>query len=159
MTIEAIHPAFLDSPKSLFNLLFSSRRLRALSGVEPVYLTFVLNFAGLGDTQAFSYSIPSSLTGFLWYMGYRVTAGLEGNLAGQVAVDGQVLFLDPAHLRPEFGADFTHFQPANGTIVGAWVAGAAGRIQYHFLGMLVRADFFQRWIEPVFDKAGLDMGM
>ena len=157
--MEQLYPAFLDSPKSLFNLLFSSKHLRALSGVEPVYLTFVLTFAGLGDTQGFSYPIPSGLTGFLWFLGYRVSAGLEGNLAGQVTSDGKTIFADPAHLRPEFGADFTHFEQFNREMVGAWVAGVAGRIQVHSFGMLVRSGFFERYIEPLFDKAGEGMGL
>lgn len=155
--LPIIYPEFLSSPKALFNLLSSSRSLKGLSGVTPIYQTFVLTFPG---TVSFSYQIPGGgYTGFIWYFSYRVSAGLEGNIAGSVTIDGKPFFADPVHLKPEFGSEFTHFEGAHSEIAGTWVSAVAGVLQLHGFGMILRGNFYEQYIEPLFDAVGKNMGM
>lgn len=154
----AIYPEFLKSPKSLFNLLQSSSKLRSLSRVQPIYVTFVLTFAP-GDIGGYVYKIPDNMKAFLWQMGYYCEEALRGKLAGEVRIDEKIIFADPAHLRPSLDSEFTQFEPIEGTIKGRWIAGAAGSLQVHTFGMLLRQRFYDDFIEPLFDKAGEEMGI
>lgn len=157
--MDIIYPEFLSSPKALFNLLYSNRGLRGLSGVTALFYTFVLTFAGLGDTQGFIYLVPSGYTGFFWFTGYRVSAGLEGKLAMIFKIDGETVMVDPSFLRPQIDYDFTHFQRIDHEASATWVAGVAGQLQCHIYGMLMRDDFYAKTIEPLFAQVAKDMGV
>jgi len=150
---------FLESPKSLFNLLSSAPVLKGDSGVTPVYLSFTLSFAGIGDTEAFSYAIPQGYQGFLWQLGYFATQDLRGNLAGQVSIDGKLIFGDSSHLRPQVEQVFVNFEPVEGSITGSWIttANVTGGLHILASGMLLRSEFYQKQIQPTFEALADDL--
>ena len=152
---------FLESPKSLFNLLSSSPILKGRSGIEPIYLSFVLSFTGAADVQAFSFPIPNGSQGFLWLLSYFAQPALQGNLSGIVAIDGKVIYGDTHHLRPEFKGEFTNFECLESVITGTWIttaAVAAGSLLHIIAhGMLLRQDFYKAEIQPSFEGIASDL--
>ena len=152
---------FLESPKSFYNLLSSSSTLKGRSGIEPVYLSFTLSFTGIGDVQAFSFSIPQGYQAFLWLLGYYAVAALRGNLSGLVTIDGRTIYGDATHLRPEFTGEFSNFEPVEGVMAGTWVTtavvAAGSQLSVIAHGMLLKSGFYLNEIVPCFEGIASDM--